>query len=136
MKTDYGHWTGLKFDPQDHFGFMYEITHKETGKTYIGQKYLHRTEKKPPLKGKKNKRHFKKDSDWRKYTGSSKSLNADIAKMGKSKFTFNILALHDSRWELSYCEYTRIIKEDAIPSRAFYNEFLGKIGKCPEKAKF
>jgi len=133
---DYGHWIAPAFDPFEYFGFVYTITNTETGRTYIGQKQLHFKVKKPPLKGRKNKRHSTKESDWRTYTGSSKSLNLDIDSIGKSKFKFEIIELHDSRWELSYGEYSKIINEHAIPSRSYYNEFLGKVGRCPEKAKF
>lgn len=135
-KIDYGHWSvPFEFDPADYFGFVYVITNQKTGKKYIGQKQLHSRFKRPPLKGKKNKRHDIKESDWREYTGSSKSLNADIESLGKKNFKFEIVELTNSKWELSYAEYSKIIKEDAIPSRKYYNEFLGKIGKCPEKAK-
>lgn len=136
---DYGHWKTTKvgkFDPQDFFGFVYRITNTKTKMQYVGCKQLHRIEKKPPLKGKKNKRHFKKDSDWRSYTGSSKRLNEDIDKLGKEKFKFEIIALADCRWELSYKEYTTIIVEDAIPKKNYYNEFLGKVGRVPESKKY
>jgi phosphoribosylaminoimidazole-succinocarboxamide synthase len=96
---------------------------------------LHFKVSKPPLKGRKNRRRSTKESDWRTYTGSSKELNADIEKLGKDKFTFTILELYDTKWELSYGETKRIVMEDAIPSRRYYNEFLGKTGKCPEKAR-
>lgn len=136
-KTDYGHWIPLnEFDPEDYFGFVYCITNTENDCKYIGQKQLWRTLKRPPLKGMKNKRHVKKESDWRSYTGSSDRLNADIAKLGKEKFKFEILYLCDSKWELSYTEYKKIITEDAIPKREFYNEFLGRVGRCPAKAKY
>ena len=135
-KTDYGHWLAEQFDPEEYFGFVYTITNTKSGKVYIGQKQLHRIHKKPPLRDRKNKHHSKRESDWRAYTGSSRSLNEDIADLGKDKFEFRIVELHESRWELSYGEYSKIIKEDAIPNRRYYNEFLGKVGRCPEKAKF
>lgn len=133
---DYGHWVGLEFEASEHLGFVYVITNLLSGRKYIGQKQLHSTLKRPPLKGRVNKRHSKRESDWRTYMGSSVSLNADILKFGKENFKFEILEVYDSKWEMSYGEYSRIIKEGAIPNRAYYNEFLGKIGKCPEKAKY
>ena len=134
---DYGHWSSFcEFDPAEYFGFVYVITNKSSGKKYIGQKQLHSKTKLPPLKGKVNKRHRVKESDWRSYTGSSNSLNEDISKMGKDNFLFEIVELHHSKWELSYGEYCKIIKEDAIPKKEYYNEFLGKIGKCPNKVKY
>lgn len=132
---DYGHWTCDHFDPASYHGFVYEITNKITGEKYIGQKRLHKTIKRPPLKGRKNKRHVTKDSDWRTYTGSSKRLNEDIQKLGKENFHFDILFLCQSQWELSYTEYKQIITEDAIPKKTFYNEFLGKVGRPGEKDK-
>jgi len=131
-KTDYGHWKGKRFDPAEHFGFVYNITNTTNGRIYIGQKQLHRIEKKKPLKGRKNKRHFKKDSDWRKYTGSSNELNADIERLGKECFQFKIMELHESKWEMSYCEYSMIIKKGAVLKESYYNLFLGRIG-CPPK---
>lgn len=136
QKSDYGHWECEEFDPQEYFGFVYRITNKKTGEMYLGCKQLHRTVKRPPLKGRKNKRHSKKESDWREYTGSSKRLNEDIETMGKGQFKFEIIELHESRWELSYGEYKRIIMEDAIPSQKYYNEFLGRVGKAPNKVKY
>lgn len=133
----YGHWRYHKeFDPKDHYGFVYQITNMETCEKYIGQKQFWFKVKKPPLKGRKNKRHSVKESDWKTYTGSSKRLNEDIEKLGKRKFKFDILVLCDSKWELSYTEYKRIIIEDAIPRNDYYNAFLGRIGKCPNSKKY
>lgn len=132
-KIDYGHWLAEDFDPEDYFGFVYTITNTLTGRVYIGQKQLHRIHKKPPLKGRKNKRHSKRGSDWRKYTGSSNSLNADIEAYGMDKFEFRIVELHHSKWELNYYESKRIIMEDAVIKKTFYNEFLGRVGRPPNR---
>ncbi len=37
----------------------------------------------PPLKGRKNKRRYKVDSDWQDYYGSSDDLTMDVNKLGK-----------------------------------------------------
>ena len=62
----------------DNFGFVYLITNLTNGRKYIGRKYFW-SFRKPPGK----KRRVKKESDWKKYTGSSKQLNEAIAKNGK-----------------------------------------------------
>jgi len=134
-KTDYGHWDGPKFDPTEYFGFVYTITNTLTERTYIGQKQFHFKRKRPPLKGRKNKRHYQVESDWRTYTGSSKSLNTDIEEHGMKRFTFEIVELHESKWELNYYETKRIIAEDAVIKHSYYNEFLGRVGRPPERVK-
>jgi hypothetical protein len=60
--------------------------------------------KRPPLKGKKNKRHEKIETDWKTYTSSSNELNEHIRILGKGNFKFEILRWCDSKWELSYHE--------------------------------
>ena len=74
------HWkkwgTHRKFVPNlDKFGFVYIITHKKSGKAYIGCKQY--------FLGKS-----KANSKWEIYMGSSKSLLEDINKMGKKHDIF------------------------------------------------
>ena len=91
---DLGHWqTKLLIDEtQLPYGFIYIITNTVTNKKYIGKKQIKSVKKLQPLKGKKNKRHFDIETDWKTYTSSSSDLNADIAKYGKEKFVFEILS--------------------------------------------
>ena len=60
----------------NHFGFVYCITNKTTGRKYIGRKYFwsFRT---PPGK----KRKVKQESDWKKYYGSCPELKEDIKRI-------------------------------------------------------
>ena len=132
MTIDYGHWECEHFNPDDYLGFVYVITNTVTGRQYIGQKQLHFKVKKKPLKGKVNKRHSTKESDWRTYTGSSKSLNEDIEAIGKDKFTFKIIELCESKWELNYIETKHIVKTDAVIKESYYNMYIGRVG-CPPK---
>ena len=84
----YGHWdvqTSGEFNVADHLGFVYIITHRETGKFYIGCKHL--------WKFKKGSRKKNKPSTWKKYTGSSASLTEAMEEHGKDAFTFEILHL-------------------------------------------
>ena len=135
-----GHWdtslVNLNEENIESFvGFVYEITNKVSGKKYIGQKKFWKVQVKPPLKGKVNKRRKTVSSDWCEYTGSSDILNKDILEMGKDCFSFSIVLLCESKWEMSYYEYKRIIDSDAILRNDYYNGFLGRVGRPPEKLK-
>ena len=56
--------------PKKYIGFVYEITNKKTRKRYIGIKRFWKKYTLPPLKGKKRKRHFLKETNWRTYNSS------------------------------------------------------------------
>ena len=88
---------------EDHFGFVYHIHCKITGRSYLGRKYFwsFRTPK-----GKKRK--VKSESDWKKYYGSCPELKADIEKLGKDKFKRSILSLHKTLGKTNY-EETRVL---------------------------
>ena len=72
---DFGHWTLLCESQEDFYGFIYIITNTTNKRKYIGKKQCKTIVKYPPLKGKKNKRHIQKETDWRSYSGSSDWLN-------------------------------------------------------------
>ena len=50
--------------PEDVVGFVYLITNLTNGRMYIGKKLARFKRSRPPLKGRKNKRRYKVDSDW------------------------------------------------------------------------
>ena len=75
--VDLGHWEGVLEENADlPYGFIYKITNLTNDKKYIGKKQCQSIRKRPPLKGKKNKRHEKIETDWKTYTSSSNGLNA------------------------------------------------------------
>lgn len=136
MSNVYGHWESkLCFNPEDHYGFIYQITNTTNGMIYIGQKQFWSKFKRPPLKGKKRKRNATRESDWKKYTGSSNRLNQDIIDLGIENFKFEIVQLTESKWESNYKEAKAIIDADALLKRCYYNDFLGRLGRCPESLK-
>ena len=119
------HWVRLgteePFVPNlDKFGFVYLITNTKTTKAYVGCKQYFSM-------GKKKRKH-----KWEIYTGSSKYLNADIEKIGKEHFTFEVIAEYKNKRSLRYYEAYYQIKWDVLTSviegtdePAFYNSYVG-----------
>jgi len=103
--------------PQDTFGFIYIVTHKPSGKSYIGKKSLfHNVKKKLTKKeiaeqtgpGRKSAtKVVAKESDWKTYYGSAKPI-LELIKGGKQEeFTREILQLVPNKKLLTYyeCKY-------------------------------
>ena len=111
-------------NPTGYYGFVYEITCTETNKKYIGRKYFSKAVTKAPLKGRKNKRRGRADSDWLDYYGSSKTLLADIEKYGKEKFVRRILRLCKTRGEVNYWEAKLHFEHDVLNAKNEQGEYL------------
>ena len=119
------HWvrygTEEPFVPNlDKFGFVYLITNTKTTKAYVGCKQYFSM-------GKKKKKH-----KWEIYTGSSKYLNADIEKIGKEHFTFEVIAEYKNKRSLRYYEMYYQVKWNVLTATiegsdepAFYNSYVG-----------
>ena len=120
-----GHWEGGLEESTDlPYGFIYKITNLTNDKKYIGKKQCQSIRKRPPLKGKKNKRHEKIETDWKTYTSSSNELNKDLEQLGKDNFKFEILRWCDSKWELSYYEARLQFKEEVLLRNDYYNGII------------
>ena len=140
-------WTyqGKKIEdlPQDCEGFVYLITNTTNDRKYVGKKLAKFKKTRPPLKGKKNKRRSKVESDWRDYWGSSDHLNADVQELGPNNFTREILYFCNSRGLMSYLEAREQFERRVLETDEYYNgiinvrvgsskilkEALGNIGK-------
>jgi len=108
-------------DPEDWYGFIYEITNNITGKKYIGRKYFTQS-KTRQVKGKKKRSRV--ESDWRDYWGSNKSLLADIDKYGKENFTRKILLLCESRGNTNYWEAKFQFDNNVLLDDNYYNDWI------------
>jgi len=134
MTYDYP-WTyrGKPFESEDineYYGFIYRITNTVNGYDYVGRKYFKTIKKRPPLKGKKNKRRETVETDWKEYWGSSPRLQADIDRLGKDKFTREIIHLCESRGETNYLEAYYQFKEDVLLRENNYNGIIQiRLGK-------
>ena len=128
-------WTynGVPFESEDineYYGFIYRITNTVNGYDYVGRKYFKTIKKRPPLKGKKNKRRETVETDWKEYWGSSPRLQADIDLLGKDKFTREIIHLCESRGETNYLEAYYQFKEDVLLRENNYNGIIQiRLGK-------
>ena len=117
---------------EGNYGFIYEITCKKTGKSYIGRKYFTKAKTLQPLKGRVNKRRSRVDSDWQNYWGSSTILQEDIIKKGESNFERKILRLCKTRGEVNYWEVKVMFEKDVLSAKLpngdykYYNENISR----------
>lgn len=107
--------------PENCIGFVYLITNTTNGRMYIGKKLAKFKRSRPPLKGRKNKRRHTVESDWQDYYGSSDLLTEDVEKLGKTKFTREILHLCSSKGECNYLEAKEQFARGVLESDNYYN---------------
>lgn len=117
-------WENIPEDISTCFGFVYRITCLSNGKKYIGKKQFWSNQKRPPLKGQKRSRRVTKESDWKKYYGSSNELKEDLQKYGKENFKREILEITTCKWESAYLELMWQLKENAILREDYYNGII------------
>ena len=107
--------------PDDVVGFVYQITNTTNDRMYIGKKLAKFKRSRKPLKGRKNMRRYKVDSDWQEYYGSSDELTLDIKKLGKEYFKREILFYCYSKAELNYVEAREQFARKVLESDNYYN---------------
>ena len=116
---------GKDFDLEDHtpvpYGFVYIITHKPSGKKYIGRKFFSMAGYKT-VKGVKKK--IRKESDWQKYYGSSPAIKKLLIDVGPDVFEREIVKLCYNRSSCSYYETKLIFEKDAILSDQYINDWV------------
>lgn len=136
-------WEGVENKADSNFGFIYKVTHKETGKYYIGKKQYW------TLKPKANRRHKKpdtklssvyfkenfKESDWKTYTTSSR--NKEFKKYISNSpynYVWEVLINCKSKAIMSFMETVCILKHSKfLTDELCYNGHVDKIYKPTEE---
>jgi len=108
-------------DIGDNYGFVYVITHLNTGKKYVGKKFFYSSRTKV-VKGKKKK--FKVISDWLSYYGSNTELQNDVQVHGKESFKREIIHLCKSKGECGYLEAKEQFDRCVLESQDYYNAWI------------
>lgn len=136
MVHDRGHhWLdGEEPDPDNYFGFVYEITDELTGMKYVGCRQYRYFEY--PCASSSNMDHPKynprcwRNTDWGSYCGSSKLLSP-IVNSRYDSFTFAIISQHRSKLSLQQAEIALMIEKDVLEAtlpdggRAYWNQHIG-----------
>ena len=117
------HWVG-EVDPDTYYGFVYLITNTVTDRKYIGRKFYHTYRK---------RKRFK-ESNWRVYAGSCKPLKEDMKRLGKDKFTFEIICNYKTRGgvvsgEVHFQTDNDVLSPELLPcgERLYYNGQIGSV---------
>lgn len=105
--------------PDGMTGFIYEIGY-DNGMKYIGKKSFYSKITKPPLKGAKRVRKVIKESNWRKYIGSSKEVHTELNIAYKK-----VLFLCCTVRETTYMEVKALFAVDAIFNEKYFNKNIG-----------
>ena len=114
--------------PEGVFGFIYVVTHKPSGKKYIGKKQLISNRTLPPLKGQKRRRKVQKESDWKTYYGSQAEIKQLVKEsQDKLDFTREIITFCYTKKELTYYETKELFVREVIENDDYLNSnVLGK----------
>ena len=111
--------------PEEYQGFVYEIEELSTGKKYIGKKNFWRPKILPKNSKRTRRIRTRVESDWKKYFGSSKEVQALVESNGIENYKREILRLCKTKGEMSYYEAKLQFENDVLLSDDYYNEFIG-----------
>lgn len=137
--------TSIDDMPDGTYGFIYKVTHKTSGKKYIGKKVLYFERNKrlgkralEALKEERAKKGIKgrvplkqkviTESDWKDYYGSHAEIKKLLAKDGPMSFTKQILSYVKSKKELTYYECKELFINEVLERDNEYinDNILGK----------
>lgn len=114
--------------PLGTIGFIYRIDNPDTNEYYIGKKSTIANRTLPPLKGQKRKRKVVKESDWKTYQSSNKTVRDWISpKKTILKYCYNKKQM--TYWENKYLYCSDVLTDDKslndnISGKFFKNDVL------------
>ena len=111
--------------PEEYQGFVYEIEELSTGKKYIGKKNFWRPKILPKNSKRTRRVRTRVESDWKKYFGSNKEVQALVESNGIENYKREILRLCKTKGEMSYYEAKLQFENDVLLRDDYYNEFIG-----------
>ena len=111
--------------PEEYQGFVDEIEERSTGKKYIGKKNFWRPKILPKNSKRTRRVRTRVESDWKKYFGSNKEVQALVESNGIENYKREILRLCKTKGEMSYYEAKLQFENDVLLSDQYYNEFIG-----------
>ena len=130
-------YNSLEDFPENAYGFVYIVTHKSTGKAYVGKKALHHNITKKLTKkelaeqtgpGRKSiSKKVLKESDWKTYYGSSKPILEMIKEGKQDEFDREILVIVPNKKLLTYYECKILFMLGVLeqPEMYFNDNILG-----------
>lgn len=129
-------WENVPENIEDWLGFIYLVERVNAplgeARYYIGKKMFWSNVKLKPLKGKTRNRRVRKESDWRKYYGSSNDLKEALALHGPENFKRTIIHLCESKWTMSYMETLEQMRRGVLFDGNYLNGIVHlRINKCP-----
>lgn len=117
-KFNNGHWEfPEQMGAKEYVGFIYVIYDTVLDRAYLGKKQFYGT-------GQINKG---KDSNWKRYTSSSKVLNSLLQVRPRDEFDFICIEQYKTKGTLSYSESWSLCIAEAPTSNVFYNTLIEKV---------
>ena len=124
-----GHWlSDFRLNPEEKYGFIYEVRFLLDNKRYIGKKAYHAYNKSGTKK--------LKDSNWKTYSGSSKELQTMVDEYGEEAFQFIVLREVCTKSCWSYSESNALHKVDALSARDALSEERIYLNKAINKVQW
>lgn len=99
-------------------GFIYMITHRPSGRRYIGRKLLTKAHRRQ-----QNKKIIRSrvESDWREYWSSSPEVKQMVESEGTDNFVREILLFANTKGQLNYLEEKFLYCVGALESEDWMN---------------